>query len=247
MLTPYLYRTTVKHVRKVPVHNAFDHRGYTWYVDVDALPRLPIWLRPFAVFRAKDHLDAPESGPDTLRARIDAFLAARGIDLDGGRVTALLHARVLGYVFNPISVFWCNDADGDLRHVIVEVHNTYGGRHAYLVPPTQDGPVTVSKQFYVSPFNEVDGYYLVHTPEPGATAQLAVSWHRDNQQVFVATLHGERLPATARQIAAMQLRAPLAPLMGAIQIRLHGISLWRRGLPVIPREQVNTSGKASHR
>ena len=58
----------------------------------------------------------------------------------GGRITALLQARVLGYVFNPLSLFWCHDADGVLRHVIAEVHNTYGGRHAYLLPPDRRSP-----------------------------------------------------------------------------------------------------------
>ena len=77
-----------------------------------------------------------------------------------------MQARVLGYVFNPLSVFWCHDADGVLRHVIAEVHNTYGGRHAYLLPPTGDQPAAVKKTLYVSPFNEVDGYYLVRAPLP---------------------------------------------------------------------------------
>ena len=247
MLTPYLYRTRIDHLRKAPTRNAFSHRSYAWYIDIDELPWLPIWLRPFAVFRAGDHLSAPESGPDTLRTRVDAFLAGHGINLGGGRVTALLQARVLGHVFNPISVFWCNDAEGHLRYVIVEVHNTYGGRHAYLLPPTQDGPVAVPKQFYVSPFNEVDGYYLVHAPEPGRTAELAVSWHRDNKLVFVATLRGERRPASPAEVAAMQVKAPLAPLLGAIAIRWHGISLWRRGLPVIPRSEPAATGKAARR
>ncbi len=101
MLTPALYRTRITHLRRAPVHHYFEHRGYSWYVDIDRLPQLPRWLRPFARFDARDHLDG---GPnDSLRQRIDAFLAERGIDLPGGRVTALMQARVLGYVFNPLT------------------------------------------------------------------------------------------------------------------------------------------------
>ena len=164
MLTPAIYRTRITHLRRAPVHHYFEHRGYSWYVDVDELPRLPRWLRPFARFDARDHFGETDGPNDTLRQRIDAFLADRGVDLRGGRITALLQARVLGYVFNPISLYWCHDADGMLRHVIAEVHNTYGGRHAYLLPPDSDHPAIVMKKLYVSPFNAVDGHYLVTAP-----------------------------------------------------------------------------------
>lgn len=104
MLTPALYRTRITHLRRAPVHHHFEHRGYSWYVDVDELPRLPHWLTPFVKFDARDHF---EGGPnDSLRQRIDAFLADRGIDLRNGRITALMQARVLSYVFNPISLYW---------------------------------------------------------------------------------------------------------------------------------------------
>lgn len=248
MLTPALYRTSISHTRHAPLRTDFTHRSYAWYVDVDDLPRLPIWLRPFADFRAQDHFSAPADQQPTLRERVDGFLTAQGVDPAGGRVTALLHARVLGFVFNPISVFWCHDTGGELAHVIVEVHNTYGGRHAYLLPPTESGPSAVSKTFYVSPFNEVDGYYLVDVPRPGARAELAISWHRDNKLVFAAALRGQRRPASAWEIVRMQFVAPVAPLMGALHIRLHGIALWLRGLPVIPRSvTASHSRKAAQR
>jgi uncharacterized protein len=247
MLTPSLYRTRISHIRHAPVRKGFEHRSYTWYVDVDNLPQLPIWLRPFAVFRAQDHFSAPADQQPTLRERVDDFLTANDINPVDGQITALLHARVLGYVFNPISVFWCHDAVGTLQHVIVEVHNTYGGRHAYLLPPTETGPAAVTKSFYVSPFNEVDGYYLVDAPRPDATADLAISWHRSNKLVFAASLHGQRKPASALGVARMQLVAPVAPLMGALYIRLHGIALWMRGLPVIPRTNtMPETRKATH-
>lgn len=228
-----VYRTTITHLRRAPVHHHFEHRGYSWYVDVDDLPRLPWWLRPFARFEARDHLD-PVPGDDTLRARVDAFLAARGIDLRGGRVTALMQARVLGYVFNPLSLFWCHDADGRLRAVIAEVHNTYGGRHAYLLPADHDGHA-VPKRMYVSPFNGVEGRYLVHAPLPGDTLNVRVSLHRQGQPAFVATMRGRRRAATPAQLVRLQFVAPLAPLMAALGIRVHGITLWLRRVPLTPR------------
>ena len=233
MLTPAIYRTRITHLRRAPVHHYFEHRSYSWYVDIDRLPELPRWLRPFARFEATDHLDgAPD---DTLRQRVDNFLADHGIDLRGGTVTALLQARVLGYVFNPLSLYWCHDADGVLRHVVAEVHNTYGGRHAYLLPPDSGQPAMVMKKLYVSPFNAVDGYYLVRAPRPDAELNVTISLHRENQPAFVATMRGDRRRASIGEITRLQLVAPLAPLMGALGIRVQGITLWLRRVPIEPR------------
>ncbi|MET0455365.1 MAG: DUF1365 family protein [Mycobacterium sp.] len=231
-----LYRTRITHLRRAPVHHYFEQSGYSWYVDIDELPTLPRWLQPFAQFEAADHLSPPIAGQDTLRTRVDAYLAERGIELPGGTVTALLQARVLGYVFNPLSVFWCHDAQGVLRHVIAEVHNTYGGRHAYLLPPTGNQPAAVKKALYVSPFNEVDGYYLVRAPLPDERLDVTISLHRENRPAFVATLDGTRREATVANVLRLQLVAPVAPLMGAMWIRIQGITLWARKVPVVPRE-----------
>jgi hypothetical protein len=233
MLTSALYRTRITHLRRAPVHHYFEHRGYSWYVDIDRLPQLPRWLRPFARFDAADHLEGEPN--DSLRQRIDAFLAGRDIDLQGGRITALTQARVLGYVFNPLTLYWCHDSRGVVRHIVAEVHNIYGGRHAYLLPPHGDHPAMVRKKLYVSPFNDVDGYYLVHAPLPDAELDVRISLHRDNQPAFVATVRGTRRRASIGELLKLQIVAPLAPLMGAIGIRVQGITLWLRRVPVVPR------------
>ena len=101
-------------------------------------PSPPRWLRPFARFDAGDHLAG--TADDTLRRRVESFLTEQGVPLPGGRITALMQARVLGYVFNPLSLFWCHDADGVLRAVIAEVHNTYGQQPR--VPVATETPAT---------------------------------------------------------------------------------------------------------
>jgi len=230
--TPAIYRTTITHSRQAPVHHSFEYRSYSWYVDVDDLPRLPWWLRPFARFHAHDHFADPPHG--SLRDRLSAFFADHDMAVPEGRITALLQARVFGYVFNPLSIFWCHDRDGQLRHVIAEVHNTYGERHAYLLPPAEE-PVVTAKKFYVSPFNQVDGYYLVQAPRPDNEVDITVALHRDRRPAFVANLRGERRPATTKQVAIMQIISPLAPLVVATRIRIQGIKLWLRRVPVVPR------------
>lgn len=247
-MTPAIYRTRITHVRRAPVHHYFEQHGYCWFVDLDALPRLPRWIRPFARFEAADHFTVPprDGVADTLRNRADEFLAGHGIDLRGGRITALLQARVLGYVYNPISIFWCHDRDGVLRHVIAEVHNVYGGRHTYLLPPTGDAPAAVKKALYVSPFNEVDGYYLVEAPRPRETLDVRISLHREHVPAFVATLQGERRSSGVAQLLKLQFVAPVAPLMGALWIRIQGVTLWARRVPVVAHEQARQREKVGH-
>ena len=227
-----LYRTRVTHLRRSPVHHYFEHSGYCWYVDVDELPELPRMLAPFARFEADDHFTgAPD---ETLRQRADTFLAGHDIDLRGGRITALLQARVLGYAFNPLSLYWCHDTDGIVQHVIAEVHNTQGERHAYLLPPSGTHPVLVRKRLYASAFNGVDGHYLVRAPRPADMVDVSISLHRDQHPAFVATLRGTRKPAGAGQVLALQLAAPFAPLMSRFSMKVQGALLRLRRVPMVP-------------
>ncbi|HEY0934704.1 MAG TPA: DUF1365 family protein, partial [Trebonia sp.] len=131
-----LYECRVFHARRTPLRNTFAYRTYQWLVDLDALPRPGGWARLLAGFEARDHLGDPGR---TIRSNVDEFLRGHGTDLGGGRILMLAHARVLGYVFNPLTVFWCHRADGTLACVIAEVHNTYGQRHAYLVHTDERG------------------------------------------------------------------------------------------------------------
>ena len=238
-LTPAIYRTTISHSRTATVQHSFEYRSYSWYVDVDDLPRLPWWLRPFARFRASDHFSNTSCEPShgSLRDRLGAVFADHDLALPDGPITALLQARVFGYVFNPLSVFWCHDGDGQLRHVIAEVHNTYGQRHAYLLPPA-DLPVVTTKKFYVSPFFQVDGHYLIQAPRPDSEVDITVALHRHERSSvpdFTANLRGQRRPATIKEVAIMQIISPLAPLVVAARIRIQGIKLWLRRVPVVPR------------
>ena len=236
MTAPALYRTRIRHVRRTPLRHAFAYRGYSWFVDLDDLPRLPVWLRPFARFDGRDHF----GGTGSLRAGLDDVLTGAGLDPGAWRVTALLMPRSLGYVFNPLSVYWCHDRDGALRCVVAEVHNTYGGRHPYVLFPDGDGRAEAAKEFYVSPFNAVDGVYTLRVPEPDDRLAVSVTLHRDGHAPFVASMQGRRTPATAVRVAGAVLRSPLAPQLVAARIRVQGVALWLRGLPVVPRPTTPT-------
>ena len=223
-----LYDSEVRHVRTTPVRHAFAYGTYLWFVDLDELPR----PRLLASFEARDHFGDPAA---PIRRNVEEFLAGHDIDLGGGKVLMLTNARSLGHVFNPLTVYWCHRADGSLAAVIAEVHNTYGGRHCYLLHTDERGRAHTGKDFYVSPFFEVDGAYTMSLPEPGAKLALTVALDRDGGRPFVATLRGERRPATTAALMRAVLRHPFVTLAVTVRIRLQGIRLYLRGLPVVAR------------
>ena len=222
-----VYETTIRHTRRTPFRRSFTHRSHTWLVDLDDLPDRGVLAR----FEARDHLGDPGR---SIRDNVVAFLARHDIDLDGGRVLMAANARAFGYCFNPISVFWCHDRSGDLAAAVVEVHNTYGDRHAYLVHPDAQGRAEVDKAMYVSPFHGTDGRYELAVPVPGDRLDVAVTLHASTG-TFSASLSGRRTTAGA-------WRAAPAALRGSLLIRAHGIWLWARRLPVRPRTAHHQEG-----
>ncbi|WP_432174783.1 DUF1365 domain-containing protein [Streptomyces sp. Tue6028] len=230
--TPALYPCAVVHVRTAPTRYTLRHRTYMWLTDPGHPPELPFLLRPLARFDPRDHFDGDQP---TIRAGLDRFLAAHGIDLRGGPVAMLTHARVLGHVFNPLTLYWCHDPDGTPRCVVAEVHNTYGERHCYLLRPDGGGTAHTRKEFYVSPFFPVDGDYRMRLPPPGPRLDLTVRLERAGGRPFTATLRGTRREATPRALLGQALRHPWSTVAVSAAIRLHGIRLFLRGLPVQPR------------
>lgn len=243
-VTPALYPTLVTHLHRSPVQHYAEHRSYSWYVDVDELPRLPWWARPFSRFEAADHFDGPAEA--TLRQRVDAVLARHGVFIPGGRVTALLMPRVLGRAYSPLSLFWCHDSAGVVRCVVAEMQDVRGNRKAYLLPAAEEGPVAVSEELRHAPFSTADGYFLVRVPRPDESLDLTVSLHRDNHAALVATWRGARRRASASQVLLLQLTHPLAPQMARMSMLFQHLVLRWAGHPAA-RRAVSSNPEPAHR
>lgn len=234
-----LYDCKVRHVRQGAGANDFTYGTYQWLVDLDDLPRLPRMLRPLAAFRAADHLGDPDL---SLRENVDRYLRGQGVDLRGGRILMLANARVLGYVFNPLSVYWCHDEHGAVACVIAEVHNTYGGRHRYLLFPDGHDRASADKEFYVSPFQPTDrGTYRMRLPLPDERVALTIRLHFPDRPMFVAALHGARVPASVGNVLRMALRHPLPTLTVSALIRWQGVKLFLRRQTIFPRHPARTA------
>jgi DUF1365 family protein len=227
-----IYECRITHVRTAPLRNAFTYRSYQWFVDLDHLPRLTAWLRPLAGFRSRDHLGDPAR---SIRQNVDSYLARHGIDLGGGRITMLTQARVLGYVFNPLTVYWCHDAGGSLACVLAEVHNTYHERHCYLLRTDERGRAQAAKEFYVSPYYPVNGSYRMTLPEPGERLALTIVADRPDGPPFVATVRGHRRRASPAALLRAATRHPWSTAAVTGLIHWQGIKLYARGLRPAPK------------
>ncbi len=233
---PASVRAHVHHRRARPLVYEFSHRTTMWLVDV-AAPNsaFPRWLRALASIRSRDHFTY-DASPLTVKVR--NFLDAQGLPWSADRVLMLTNARSLGYVFDPLTTYFCLDSAGRLEGVLAEVHNTHGERHCYplsVAGPSTPGEHSVDKEFYVSPFFAVEGRYDIRTRITSDQVAISITLNQDGEAVFAASVHGDLEPATRRRTLRRVLGNPVPSQRVSALIRWHGVRLWLRRLPVVPR------------
>jgi DUF1365 family protein len=236
----HLLEGTVRHRRARPFTYALEHA--VWYAALDlAEPdeverRVRLFGRNrgwVAVFRDRDHV--LDGSPDVDTA-IRAFLRGGGLDPSGWQITLITNLRSLGYVFNPASFYLCHAADGSLAAVVVEVHNTFGERHRYLLhrrAATGDVPFagSMDKQFFVSPFIGLHGRYSVTVREGRDGLRLAIALRQGGEPLLSTSLVLRRVPLTDRSLAWLLVRHPLVAHRTILLIHWHALRLWLRGAP----------------
>ncbi len=200
-----------------------------WLLDLDE----PLPDHLLASFPIADHFGG---SLDSIGDAAIAFAASRDAQtLPDDRVLMLASARSFGYAFNPLSVFWCIASDGHVRWVILEIHNTYGSRYGHVVVPDDRGGFEIPKEFYVSPFFTVAGQYRVRLHMDEAVVSVGLQLQQDDATVFSASFAGRVQPATGLQLLLASIRTPFVAQQTTLRIKLHGIWLWLRRLPVVPR------------
>ena len=233
-VAPSFVRAQVVHRRTHPFTYEFGATTPMWLVDAGELDAaFPRWLRRLASIRAADHFGADDSRP--LPTKIRGFLDDRQLSWTAHRVLMLANARSLGYVFDPLTTYFCFAADGTREGVLAEVHNTYGERHCYPLEVTASGPARVDKEFYVSPFFAVEGRYDIRTRLTGSQVAVGISLTQGEETVFTASVDGQLRPATRWRVLRAVARNPIPSQRVSALIRWHGVRLWLRLLPVVPR------------
>lgn len=237
-----LYLGRVMHHRLRPQRHRFVYRTFSLLVDLDRLDELDRSLRLLSVNRPnllslqeRDH-GARDGSP--LRPWVEAHLRAHGLDLADSRIFLLCFPRLLGYVFNPLSLYYCHDAAGRLAAIVYEVKNRCGEQHAYVLPlhaPGRTARHGTRKAFYVSPFLEMAARYRFRLEPPGERLSVVIQEELDKATTLVATLTGERRPLTDAQLLRAVLRLPLMTYKVTLGIHYEALRLWLKGVPLQSR------------
>jgi uncharacterized protein len=241
----WLYRGRVMHHRLRPVRHRFTYRVFSLFLDLDELPALDRQLRLFSVdrpnllsFRAIDH-GARDGSP--LRPWVLERLAEAGLILARPHIRLLCFPRILGYAFNPISVYFCYESER-LAAVVYEVKNTFGGQHVYTFGVHHVGSgqrVAVhscDKQFYVSPFVDMAARYDSHITAPGERLALVIRESERGEPLLIASQVGERRPLTDRVILQCLAADLLMTFKVFVGIHIEALRLWLKGVPMFARD-----------
>ena len=244
------------HARFAPKAHRFVYRIFLFAIDLDELDTLHDHLRLFSrnrrnlySFRDGDFLPTGErlhnpSSPgvenreskiQNLKSRVVAHLAASGVDLTGGRVLLVTLPRVLGYLFNPVSFYFCYDRTGAPVAALAEVTNTFKEMKPYLLGPNtrRDGTFTlrIPKNFYVSPFSDVDVAFDFTLRAPADRLSVQIDDYVGAGRTLTSTLTGPRQPLTDVRLAWFTLKYPLLTLRIIGLIHWHAFRLWLKNVP----------------
>jgi DUF1365 family protein len=259
-----IYAGSVVHRRFWPKRHRLRYRCFWLLLDLDEVDEIAksSWLfghnrcRVYS-FRDRDHGDGLEK---PLRPLVEQRLADAGIDIAGGAIRLLCMPRVLGYGFNPLSIYFCHHADGRLLATIYEVSNTFGERHSYLIPVDPENSLAgeirqaAEKAFYVSPFLDQELTYHFRLERPGARIRVAVEARSGEGLVLNASLSGERRPLDDAGLARLLATHPLLTLKVITAIHWEALRLIAKRIgmrprpppPHVPVTTISTTGPREH-
>jgi len=240
-----LYVGNVMHARLKPMGHRFSYRVMSLLIDLDRLAEADRQSRLFGVNRAAlysfHEADHGQRDGSSLRAYAQARATECGIDLAGGRVLLLCYPRLLGYTFNPLSVYFCYRADGELALLIYEVRNTFGEIHPYALPVTSadisDAGVRQQqdKLFYVSPFIEMAMRYHFRVRPPHERVQLRILETDREGPLLSATFNGGHRALKTRELLRAFFALPLVTVKIMAAIHWEALRLWLKGARLVPR------------
>jgi uncharacterized protein len=229
------------HHRVSPREHEFKYRVFMFYFDLDEIDHLHKRLKLFSKnrfnwfsFFDKDHL----IGDGSAKEKLKAFLKTKNIDWEG-RATLLTNARTLGYVFNPISFYFCFDVNDQPICAVAEVCNTHKEMKLYLLDKDHLDEETfrlrTPKYFYVSPFSDLDTEFEFIFRIPSTTMQMRVDDYKQGKRILLSALAGTQKKLTDANLLLYGLRFPLITLRiigliywQAFKLKLKGLPFWKK-------------------
>lgn len=246
-----LYVGEVMHARLKPMGHRFSYRVMSLLIDLDRLDAADRQSPLFGVNRAAlysfNEADHGARDGSSLRLYAQRRAAEHGVDLTGGRVRLLCYPRLLGFTFNPLSVYFCHRAGGELALVIYEVRNTLGDIHAYVLPVKpgefSDAGLRQEQQklFYVSPFIEMATRYHFRVSPPRERVKLRILETDREGPLLAATFIGRRRSLTNAALLRAFFALPLVTLKIVVAIHWEALRLWLKGARLVQRPNAATA------
>lgn len=238
-LASALYPGAVTHVRLKPRVHKLSYRIYSLLLDIDELPALHKRLRFFSVDRFNlfsfHHKDRGDRSGRDLRGQVETSMRAAGLIPDGGAIRLLTMPRILGWAFNPLSVFFCYRRDHSLSAILWEVDNTFGERHGYIIPVEShsDGEIvqTANKAFHVSPFMDMQQRYVFRVVPPEETMSIVIeTFDTDGGMMLKARHLARRVDLSDRALLRAFFTIPFLTLKVVGGIHWEALKLWTKGI-----------------
>jgi DUF1365 family protein len=232
-----LYIGHVMHRRLRPRAHRLRYRIFSLLLDLDEIDDLGLRLFSrgrFNLFAFHDR-DYGDGSAMPLRSQVERHLATAGIAADGGAIRLLTMPRILGFAFNPLSVYFCHRRDGGLAATLYEVNNTFGERHSYLLPADAgDGPIRQScaKAFHVSPFLAMDLDYTFRTAVPAQRLGIAITASDAAGPILSAVHSAGRRALTDAALVRAFITHPLLTIKVVGGILWEALKLWGKRIPV---------------
>jgi uncharacterized protein len=239
------YTGIVIHKRLSPKQHAFSYKVFSLALDVDEIDDLDKSLRFFSrnrwnILSFHDH-DHGSRDRSNIGEHVRGMLREAGLDHSCAGIVLLCYPRLLGFAFNPLSVYFCYRQDGRLGAIVYEVSNTFRERRSYLIPLPEDDGGTIeqscSKEMYVSPFTSPTGSYRFHVHRPGPRVLIGVDFHSIDGPVLKTYFRGDRYDLSDWGIVRLVCRHPLMTIKVVVGIHFEAARLWLKGVPLAERRR----------
>ncbi|XDD48566.1 DUF1365 domain-containing protein [Leptospira sp. WS39.C2] len=244
-----MYEADVFHKRTAPTENKFRYKIFNFYLDLEEIDQLSHKSAIFSrnrwnlfSFYDRDHL---QFGKTTIYENVKTFLEASGVKVPIGKIFLLTNLRVLGYVFNPVSFYFCFDQKGEPIVAIAEVGNTFGEIKPYIgwfqkangTIANPDVYIREQKQFYVSPFIPLDSEFEFRLNLPNEKLQIGVDSYEEGKRILITSFIGKKIPFQSKYLLKLFIQFPFITVKIITLIHWQAFKLWIKKIPYIKKHQ----------